>query len=385
MSAQPTTQRGRPLKMLHVIPAVGPTNGQYNEHCLPLARERRIAICSVFPASVTPPPEISLFEGDGTMRGFARALRRAFAAEDYDVVHAHAAVAGASLLAANLLARRPMSNCVYTVQNSYRNYKLRNRLLLYALFAGFARVVYCSNAVERSMPRLLRGIARGKTAVVPNAVDTRRAERVAATIDRRDGAGFTAVAVGRLIPIKNGSTVIEAFDRCRDDDSRLVFVGDGALRGALRAQADRRLLNGQVLFTGLVDRDDVYRHVASGDVVVSASRGEGLPVAVLEAMACGRPVILSDIPPHREIADGAPFIALVPPNDVAGFAAELRRFMEMSEEQREEVGDQCRRLAERRFGLDAMHRAYVPIYTGVMGDEAGDAGVRVSPPPLEGG
>jgi glycosyltransferase involved in cell wall biosynthesis len=383
--AERTTPEGRPLRILHVIPAVGPTNGQYNEHCLPLAGERRIAICSVFPAAVSPPPEISLFEGDGTTRGFARALRRAFAAEDYDVVHAHAAVAGAGLLAANLLARRPMSNCVYTVQNSYRNYKLRNRLLLYAMFAGFARIVYCSHAVERSMPRLLRRIARGKTAVVPNAVDTRRAERVASSVERRNGAGFTAVAVGRLIRIKNSSTVIEAFDQSRDEDSRLVFVGDGALRGALRSEADRRSLNGHVLFTGLVDRDDVYRYVAAGDVVVSASRGEGLPVAVLEAMACGRPVILSDIPPHREIADGASFIALVPPNDAAGFAGELRRFMEMSQEEREDVGDRCRRLAEDRYGLDAMHRAYVPIYTDVMGDRAREEDVRVAVPPLEGG
>jgi glycosyltransferase involved in cell wall biosynthesis len=96
-------------------------------------------------------------------------------------------------------------------------------------------------------------------------------------------------------------------------------------------------------------------------------------------------VILSDIPPHREIADGASFIALVPPNDAAGFAGELRRFMEMSQEEREDVGDRCRRLAEDRYGLDAMHRAYVPIYTDVMGDRAREEDVRVAVPPLEDG
>jgi glycosyltransferase involved in cell wall biosynthesis len=377
------TARSRPLSILHVVAAVGPTNGQYNEHCLPLAHARRIAICSVTPATVTPPPEIALFEGDGTARGFARALRRAFAAADYDVVHAHAAVAGAGLLAANVLARRSMSNTVYTVQNCYRNYKLRNRVLLYLMFAAFARVVFCSNAVERSMPWTLRRLSRRKAAVVENAVDLARARRVASAA-AHDGAGFTAVSVGRLIEIKNGRTLLEAFDRSRRDDSRLVFVGDGALRGALRTEADRRALDGQVVFTGLVERDDVYRHLAAADVVVSASRGEGLPVAVLEAMACGRPVILSDIPPHREIAGGASFIGLVAPDDAEGFAGELRRFMDMSEEDRAELGERCRRLVEERFGLDAMHRSYVPIYAALLGRRARDDGVAVAVPALGG-
>jgi glycosyltransferase involved in cell wall biosynthesis len=362
------TSPTRPLRILHVITAVGPTNGQYNEHCLPLARTREIAICSVFPASIPTPPEITLFEGDGTVRGFLRALRSALAARDYDVVHAHAAVAGMGLLATNVLGRRSMSNCVYTIQNSYRNYRLRNRLLLYAMFAAFPRIVLCSNAVEASMPSSLLRLGRGRTAVVPNAVDTRRAERVSAGRPRRDG--FTVVSVGRLIPIKNAATVIGAFDGARDDDSRLVFVGDGSLRPELRADADRRSLNGQVEFTGLVERDDVYRHVAEGDVVVSASRGEGLPVAVLEAMACGRPVILSDIPPHREIVDREDFIPLIPPDDVDGFATELRRYRDMPREERARLGTECRQLVEERFGLEAMHRAYVPIYVHLMGSRA---------------
>ncbi len=375
------TTHTRPVRILHVIAAVGPTNGQYNEHCLPLATTREIAICSVFPALIPTPPEITLFEGDGTVRGFLRALRSALAARDYDVVHAHAAVAGMGLLAANTLGRRSMSNCVYTIQNSFRNYRLRNRLLLYLMFAAFPRIVLCSNAVEASLPPSLRRLGRGRTTVVPNAVDTRRAERVSGGRTSRDG--FTVVSVGRLIPIKNAATVIGAFDSARDADSRLVFVGDGSLRRELRADADRRSMNGQVVFTGLVERDDVYRHVAEGDVVVSASRGEGLPVAVLEAMACGRPVILSDIPPHREIVDREGFIPLIPPDDVEGFAAELRRFKDMPSEERERLGARCRRLVEERFGLEAMHRAYVPIYKHVMGHRADQAAVELDFPPSD--
>jgi glycosyltransferase involved in cell wall biosynthesis len=260
-----------------------------------------------------------------------------------------------------------MAGCVYTVQNSYQNYKLRNRLLLYPMFAAFPRVVLCSNSALRSMPPLLRWLGRGKTVVVQNAVDTRRARRIADAAGAEDrDEGFTVISVGRLIEVKNPAVLIEAFGRSHRPDGRLVFVGDGPLRARLRAQADRRGLNGQVVFTGLVERDDVYKLTARGDVFVSTSRGEGLPVAVLEAMACARPVILSDIPPHREIAGDADFIPLIPPDDGEGFTAELQRFTAMTHRQRTEIGQRCRQLVEERFSLAAMHGTYVSVYADVM-------------------
>ena len=68
--------------------------------------------------------------------------------------------------------------------------------------------------------------------------------------------------------------------------------------------------NDRVTMTGLIPRDEVFLRCASADVLVSTSHGEGLPVAVIEAMAAGCPVILSDIPPHRELMDGEDFVPL---------------------------------------------------------------------------
>jgi hypothetical protein len=79
------------LSILHIIVRVGPTNAQYNEHCLPMRRERRITICSLTRAALTPPEEIKLYEGDGTVLGSLRVLRKALSHDDYDVIHAHAA------------------------------------------------------------------------------------------------------------------------------------------------------------------------------------------------------------------------------------------------------------------------------------------------------
>ena len=65
---------GRRLKVLHLILMLGETNGQYNEHCLPLIGERDLSIGTYFVPRLTPPSEITMFAGDGTLRGFFRSL-----------------------------------------------------------------------------------------------------------------------------------------------------------------------------------------------------------------------------------------------------------------------------------------------------------------------
>ena len=80
----PATDPAGGLSVLHVVVKAGPTNSQYNEHCLPVMRERRITVCSLFPAEVEPPPEIVLVQGDGSLRGCFRALREALARSTYD-------------------------------------------------------------------------------------------------------------------------------------------------------------------------------------------------------------------------------------------------------------------------------------------------------------
>jgi capsular polysaccharide biosynthesis protein len=259
-----------------------------------------------------------------------------------------------------------MASAVYTVQNSYQNYRRRSRFVLYPIFATFSRIIVCSNAALGTMPSSLKRLARRRIRVVQNAVDMERIDRtMAAAGGRRSYGGFTVASVGRLIDVKNPGTLMEAFERGAGDDSWLFYVGEGKLRSRLERRAESGGLARRVAFTGLVGRDDVYRYMTAADVCVSTSRGEGLPVAVLEAMACACPVVLSDIPPHREIAEGANFIPLVDPDDVEGFAEEIRRFHQMPPERRAAIGARCRRLVRERFGLPRMHAGIQEVYDEV--------------------
>ncbi len=367
----------RPLRILHLIVSLGHANAQFNEHCLPLRHERDITICSFHPRAVDVPPEIRLFEGDGTVRGFTRAVRRALGDRPYDVVHAHAPGTAAVLALISVVWHRSMSNALLTVHNSRESFPLKNQLLLVPLFAAFPTVVFCSRAAFSSFPAPMRSLAR-TVQVVQNGIDT---IRVARTLDAAPAPAtsrdtFQIVSVGRLIPRKDPLTMLSAFRTACEGSDVLLFVGDGKQRSDVLDRAARSGVGDQVMVTGLVEREQVYRLVAGSSVFISTSRGEGLPVGVLEAMACGVPVVLSDIPSHREIAGSVDFVPLVRQGDVRAFAAEIDRFKAMSSDERTAIGRRCRDLVQSRFSLETMLRSYEHVYRAAMSRSRAGRGHR---------
>lgn len=360
-----TGDHGR-LRVLHLILNLGETNGQYNEHCLPMSGERDLSICTYFEAELTPPPEIALYEGDGSLRGFFRAFRRSLDEGEYDVIHAHAPQTGALVVLALLLMLRLWSvrrSMVYTVQDSWYDYRPRNQVMMVMALAGFRSNIFCSQAAYDSVPGIVKGVVKDRWQVVQNAADMDRLDRVLASHPIvRDEEAFTVVSVGRLEPVKDPGTLLAAFSASADESSRLVVIGAGSLESDVGRQIGELALQSRVETTGLIPRDEVFQRCASADVLVSTSHGEGLPVAVIEAMAAECPVILSDIPPHREVADGADFIPLVALGDVEGFAREIIRFREMSEEERRSLGARSREHVLARYTLPIMHAGVEAVY-----------------------
>ncbi len=352
------------LRVLHLIHVLRSTNSQYNEHSLPVMDDREISLCTYFAPQLEPPPQIRVFAGDDTLRGFFRALRSALAAGEYDVIHAHSPQTGLFLLMAILgwgrfeLRRRS----VYTVHDSFYDYKLRNQALMVLPLAAVSRVVFCSRAAYDSLPSVLQRLVGRRSRIVPNGVDIARIDRVIASLPVRRRGPFTALSIGRLEAVKDPLAVLAAFERGCSEDARLVFVGDGPLRDRLREEVARRGLAPRVTLTGLIERDEVFRRLVESDVYVSPSHGEGLPVAVMEAMACSLPVILSDIPPHREFGADRDVIPLVAPGDVDGLARELGRLEEMPRHDRANLGRAGRELVTSGFSLERMSAAYEAVY-----------------------
>ena len=103
------------------------------------------------------------------------------------------------------------------------------------------------------------------------------------------------ITVGSLIPRKDVRTVIEGFKLYNKNNSSILLIaGDGFEKDNLKAISDKN-----IIFLGNIS--NVIEYLQLSDCFISASLAEGLPNAVLEAMACGLPTVLSDIPSHREI------------------------------------------------------------------------------------
>ena len=370
LGPQASTRR---LRILHLVLVLGETNSQYNEHCLPQVEARDLTICTYFPPKLTPPPGIALFPGDGTLPGFFRALHAALSEREYDVLHAHSP--HTAVLLPLWIASQPSSwrlwhSMVLTVHDSFYDYKPRNKLMTVAGLGLFPRVVFCSEAALRSLPRTARRLAGRRARVVQNGADLDRVARTAGNVRAPGDGVFRVVSVGRLEPVKDPLAMLAAFATGTDSGCRLDLIGAGSLEDEVRTVITERGLAERVDATGLVPRDAVFRAYGRSDLFVSTSHGEGLPIAVMEAMAAGLPVILSDIPPHREVVDGLDVVPIVAPGDVDGFAREIERFHHMPVERRRDIGRRCRAWVLERFTLERMHAGYDDVYRELLPAEA---------------
>jgi glycosyltransferase involved in cell wall biosynthesis len=365
------------LKILHLIHVLGETNSQYNEHALPEMHARDISICTYFNPRLEYPSEITVFHGDDTVRGFFRALRAALDAKDYDAIHAHSPQT-VFLLTLALIARprrfKLWKSTVFTAHDSFYDFKPRNKLLMFPAFAAFRRVVFCGKAAYASFPASWRRIVGGRAHIVQNSADLDRVERALASVERGGGDPmFTVVSIGRLEKVKDPETLVTAFEKASDERSRLVLIGAGSLQAQLEQHVRSSPAASRIELTGLIPRVEVFARCARADLFVSSSRGEGLPVGVMEAMAAGCPTVLSDIPPHREIVEGVDFVPIVAPGDVDGFAHEIERFRSMPEQERAAIGQRCRELVRDRFALARMRSGYQSVYRELR------AGARSAP------
>lgn len=159
-------------------------------------------------------------------------------------------------------------------------------------------LVAVSGAVSSHLASL--GAPAEDVVVAPNGVDHTtyhpHARRPVGTSE-----GLRAVFIGRLIDNKGPQIALDAVADARraGRDVRLTVLGDGPLRARLEARAGARGLGDAVVFAGHVT--DVARHLREADLLLRPSFTEGLPLAVLEAMACGVPVVCSTVPGNTEV------------------------------------------------------------------------------------
>ena len=156
----------------------------------------------------------------------------------------------------------------------------------------------------------------------------------------------------------------------------LQIVGDGVLRLHLEELAISLGLSARVEFVGWVERTDIASYYQSADIFVTASVWEGMPNTVLEAMACGLPIIAAKAHGCEDLVRRGENGYLVPQRDVAAMAEAILYLLEDGMERRR-MGRVSRRIVEQTFAWDQIAAAYVGIYERIVG-VSGSGGPDVS-------
>lgn len=301
----------------------------------------------------------ALDKPDGFNYGIVRRLSTLMQANAIQIVHTHNPhVHTYGLLA----AKRAKVRVVLCTLHGLRLGQIGKRETIFGALMPFTdAVVSVSEHTRRIFARHPSLVGRDVT-LIPNGVQLQRFEGIAA---RKASAKIVFGCVARLVHVKDHQTLLRAFQLAatRFPDIRLKILGDGPLRCELERLRDDLGLKSKAMFHG--SDLDVASFLEEIDVFVLSSLSEGLPSAVLEALAAGRPVIATSVGGVPEILDGQGCGWLVPPASVDALANAMTEAI--SCERLCSMGLRGRSSVAIEYSLETMCSRHEALYERLLG------------------
>jgi L-malate glycosyltransferase len=257
--------------------------------------------------------------------------------------------------------------------------RLIERLDRWILRSHFTRVVAVSHEM-RSCLSALGGMPEERLVVIHNGIEADRCldPGCPPAAARRTGPPFHIGTAGRLVPVKDFGLFLATAAEIRKEipDVRFSILGEGPLREQLERQADDLALTGCVEFLGHVA--DPWPYYASLDLFLNTSLHEGIPMTVLEAMACGVPVVVAAVGGLPEIVTDGRDGFLVGERDARRYARRCVQLLR-NRDRSCRVAQQARDRVREYFSAARMSREYRALYLS----HAGDPSPSPSPRPTQ--
>jgi glycosyltransferase involved in cell wall biosynthesis len=259
--------------------------------------------------------------------------------------------------------RRAETRIVHTL-HSLAEYEtdFAGRIVHWIAFRRAVLPVAISRAVAASVKRVY-GLEC--PALVPNCIPVHSYARCQENRSRwRAQLGFSEDAivftsVSRLEPFKNPFLLLQAFAALPDARAHLALIGEGSLASRLDERIRELGLHGRVHLLG--KRYDIPDCLAGSDIFVLASKYEGNPLAVMEAMAAGLPVIATAVGGVPELVESGQQGLIVPPEDLAALTQAMRNLQE-DPWKRSRMAASAQERAEKEFGVTRMAQGYSSVY-----------------------
>lgn len=299
-------------------------------------------------------------DGPLDYRGYL-GLKRIIAEARVDIAHSHeftmAVYAGQAARALGI------PHVITMHGDSWSTKALRRRMALRWTFRRSRAVVTVSEATRKDFAKTL-GVSPDTLVTIPNGIRFVAGER--APVRRELGLAeddLLTVAIGNLVPRKGHLTLLRALaslaDRPGASKWHVAIAGSGEQESTLREFATSAGIDAKVHLLGT--RRDIPNVLAAADVFAMPSHWEGLPVALLEAMFSGKPVIASAISGIPEAVVDERDGLLTPPGDERAVATALARFLSDAST-RARFGAAALARATSTFGVDSMTDAYERAY-----------------------
>lgn len=295
------------------------------------------------------------YKSKWTVGPFSLYMARILRERGIEILHSHLNGAIAAGAMAATLAGIPH---VGTLHDVFHVLQEPTRFRMLKLAAGLGTHLV---AVSRDMGRLYDTLGRGRVGIdcIYNGVNVN--DFYHNTKERHEA--FTFVSVGRLEAIKGFDILIDAFAQTKLKDARLLIVGEGRDHKLLEAQVAHLGLSHQIIFLGF--QADISTVLAEADAFVLASRSEGLPCSVIEAMASFLPCVVTDVGGNKELVAEGETGFLVPPGDRNALADRMITLSGNRQVARE-MGLAGRRRVEEKFSLESTVRGYNDVYQSLL-------------------
>ncbi len=263
---------------------------------------------------------------------FVKKLQAQF---DFDIIDSHYVYPDgfAAVLMGRLLRTPVVVSARGSDINLFSRFSTICRFLKYAL-AGASHVIAVSSALQKAIVEL--GIPKNKISVIPNGVDGRKFKRMTQKQEARRELGlqrdaFLILSVGGLTPVKGFDVLIKAFEMVSSISDRqklyLIIIGEGTLRKTLEILISKLHLESHVCLVGAVPHEQLCIWYNAADIFCLASEREGWPNVILEAMACGLPVVATAVGGIPEILKDCE-VGLLSERKPAAMAQRIREAMQ---------------------------------------------------------
>jgi len=249
-----------------------------------------------------------------------------------------------------------------------RSSSFRRKLTNYLVSRKCSRIISVADGVKEDVLRNNWRMPPDKVTVLENSVDYERFANVSVTsADARKMLGlspkaFVFATVGRLAPTKGLRFLIEAFARVKQEvpSAELVLLGNGPSREELARQASKTSCPDSIHFLG--HRENIEQLYRAMDVFVLSSVAEGMPRAILEAMAAGVPCIATAVGGIPEILPSKDLGRLVPARDATSLATGMTDLALMPAEEREQIALRANDRVRRFYSHQVVRQKLAHLY-----------------------